>query len=244
MLFGAVLLSLAACNNSEQSKDKETTTTPDSSPTTNNAESAPPPSAPVSTISTTPTSMLVIRHKVANYEKWKMAYDGHDSARLANGLHSYVIGRGVQDPGVVLVAMKVDDTAKAMAFVKDPSMKPVMQKAGVIGAPNVSLITMTYQDTATISSPLRSVVAFTVKDLNTWKTNFDAANQSRTDNGLTVRAYGHEANDMNKVRVVTGLIDSAKAVAYFKSDTLKKRMEASGVIGKPDRFLYRVVQRY
>jgi hypothetical protein len=39
-------------------------------------------------------------------------------------------------------------------------------------------------------------------------------------------------------------MDTAKAFAYYKSDALKKRREASGVIGEPDRFLYRVVKRY
>jgi hypothetical protein len=33
-------------------------------------------------------------------------------------------------------------------------------------------------------------------------------------------------------------------MAFFKSDMLKKRMEASGATSPPDRFLYRVVQRY
>jgi hypothetical protein len=39
-------------------------------------------------------------------------------------------------------------------------------------------------------------------------------------------------------------MDTAKAFAYYKSDILKKRRAESGVIGEPERFLYRVVQRY
>ena len=133
---------------------------------------------------------------------------------------------------------------RANTFRKDPSLKAVMQSAGVVGTPEIRMITMTWQDTAMVSSPLRSVVSFTVKDWATWYREFEAGDQLRKDNGLAVRGVGHEATDDHKVRVVTALLDSAKAVAHFKSDTLKKRMQASGVTGQAERFLFRVVRRY
>ena len=75
----------------------------------------------VNTIITTPENMMIVTHKVADFAKWKMSYDEHDSMRLANGIHNYVIGRGAQDSNTVLVAVKVDDIAKAKAFAKDPA---------------------------------------------------------------------------------------------------------------------------
>src|SRR5438045_2644151 len=91
-------------------------------------------SAPAAnTVITTPQNMVIVKHKVANFDKWKPAYDGHDSARLADGLHSYVIGRGMKDPNMVMVAMKADDITKAKAFAKDPGLKAAMQKGGVTG---------------------------------------------------------------------------------------------------------------
>src|SRR5436190_6337917 len=62
--------------------------------------------APVNTIITTPVNMVIVTHKVANFAKWQAAYDGHDSARLASGLHSYVIGRGLKDTNMVMVVLK------------------------------------------------------------------------------------------------------------------------------------------
>ena len=236
LFITASLLSMNACNDSSQSKDDNTGDT--SSPPVANTP------APASTIVTTPQHMLVVRMKVANYAKWKPTYDERDSARLASGLHSYVIGRGLQDSNTIIVALKADDTARAMAYTKDPALKAAMQKGGLIGTPKTDLMTLTWQDTAMISTPLRSVVMFTVKDWETWKTHFESGNQQRIDNGLMVRNYGHVAGDNHKVRVVTALIDSAKAVAYFKSDELKKRRQESGVTGEPERFLFRIVQRY
>jgi hypothetical protein len=177
-LIATVSFSMVACNNSEQTKS---TNTGDSGTATTQEQ---PPVTPVSTVSTTPQNMLVIRHKVKDFAKWMAAYDADDTARMAAGIHSYVVGRGLQDSNMVLIAMKVDDTAKAMAFGKSPSLRAVMQKAGVIGVPNSSLVTMTYQDTASVNAPIRSVVSFTVKDWGVWQQNFEAGAQGRKDNGL------------------------------------------------------------
>jgi hypothetical protein len=238
-VFSALLIALAACNNSGQTSSSQSSDT-----TSTSSATTPASTTPASSIVTTPENILVIMHKVANYAKWKPMYDGHDTARQAAGLHDYVIGRGVQDSNMVLVALKVDDTAKAKTFSKDPKLKQAMQKAGVVGAPTINLLTAVYQDTSQISTPLRSSSMFTVKDWDTWEKNFKDGEQERKDNGVMVRVYGHDASDNHKVRVVTALLDSAKAMAYFNSDALKKRRQASGVVGDLNRFIYRIVQRY
>lgn len=208
------------------------------------ADSAKVAVTPKITTITTPQSMMVATHKVSNYAKWKTSYDAHDSARLANGIHSYVIGRGEKDSNMIMVAVKVDDMAKAKAFAKDPGLKKAMQKGGVTGAPTINFVTITFQDTAAAASDLRSRTTFTVKDWDAWQKGFEEGKQERLDNGIAVRAFGHDADNDKKVVLVTVVLDTAKAFAYYKSDMLKKRREASGVISEPERFLYRVVQRY
>lgn len=188
--------------------------------------------------------MVVVTHKVANYAKWLIAYDGHDSARVANGLHNYVIGRGLEDSNMVMVALKVDDTAKAKAFEKSPGLKEVMQKAGVLGAPTIFINTATWQDTATIGPAPRSMATLMVKDWDAFVKGFEDGKQTRIDNGIMDRVIGHAMDDNKKVFVVTAITDTAKAFAYYKSDDLKKRRAASGVIGEPSRFLFRIAKRY
>jgi hypothetical protein len=145
---------------------------------------------------------------------------------------------------MVLVSLKVDDIAKAKAFAKDPGLKKAMQKGGVTGMPSFAFLTMTFQDTAQVASDIRSRTSFMVKDWAAWQKAFEEGKQERLDNGIALRAFGHDADNDKKVMLVTVVLDTAKAFAYFKSDMLKKRRAASGVIGEPDRFLYRVVQRY
>jgi hypothetical protein len=236
LLFYSMVFLLTSCAGSESEKKTSTDST--------TADSTTAVVTPKITTITTPQNMLVVKHKVSNYAKWKTSYDAHDSARLVNGMHSYVIGRGLQDSNMILVAVKVDDMAKAKAFAKDPGLKKAMQKGGVTGTPTFAFVTMTFQDTALVASDIRARTTFTVKDWGAWQKAFEEAKQERLDNGIAVRAFGHDADDDKKVVLVTVLMDTTKAYAYYKSDMLKKRRAASGVIGEPDRFLYRVVQRY
>jgi len=198
----------------------------------------------VNTIVTTPQLMATIKHKVKDFASWKAAYDLHDSARLANGLHSYVIGRGMDDSMMVMVAMKVDDLAKAKAFTKDPGLKTVMQKGGVVGAPEISFTNILWQDTVSVGRIPRVISTFTVKDFDAWKTAFEGGRQERMDNGAVDRQYGHDADDNHKVSVVTALTDEAKTKAYWSSDALKKRRDAAGLTSEPKRFIFTIVQRY
>jgi len=233
--IGVVIL-LTSCG----SGSNEKTTATDSTASADTAAKA----QAVNTIITTPQNMEVIKHKVADFAKWSIAYEGHDSARLASGLHNYVIGRGLTDSNMVVVALKVDDTTKAKAFAKDPGLKAAMQKAGVLGVPTISIVTETWQDTAKIESTLRSRASYMVKDWDAWLKGFEDGKQERIDNGILDRVVGHDLDDLKKVYVVTAIVDSAKAFAYYKSDALKKRRLASGVIGEPVRFLYQIVKRY
>jgi hypothetical protein len=238
--FWAAVLYLTSCSGNEEKKASDTTTvtTSDTMTTTTAGTTAP------AAADTTPVAMMVARHKVKNYTDWKASYDAHDSLRQANGIHSYAIGRGLQDSNTVLVAVTVDDMAKAKAFAKDASLKKAMQKGGVTGTPTFRFLTMTYRNQVTVPTELRSMTTFSVKDWNAWKTNFEDGRQQRLDNGLTDRAYGHDADDNNKVVLVVAVNDTAKARAYWNSDQLKQRRMQGGVIDTPERFVYQVVQRY
>lgn len=237
--YAVIAILFASCGGGDNKKDNGTGADTTAAP----GMAADTPQE-VNTIVTTPQNMMIVTHKVTDYTKWLSAYEAHDSVRLAFGAHNYVLGRGVTDTNMILIALKVDDIAKAKAFSKDPGLKKAMQKAGVIGNPNISLTVANYQDTAKISSDMRSRTTFTVKDWDAWQKAFTQGRQERLDNGLVERVYGHDPDDNKKVTLVVAITDTAKAAAYWKSDALKKRRAASGVTTEPQRFLFRIVKRY
>lgn len=239
-LFGVLFFCLPGCNSNQDKSTTESTSTDTSVSSSVNEPGT------VSSIVTTPQHMLMAKHKVANYAKWKASYDEpqHDSLRRANGLQTYVIGRSPADSNMILVVLKTDDPAKAKIFSKDASLKKAMQKGGVTGTPVISIANMVWQDTSALVGPVRSLTTFTVKDWATWEKSFQEGAQERLDNGLAVRTYGHDVDDNKKVTLVTAITDSVKAAAYWKSDMLKQRRAAGGVVGEPNRFLFHIVERY
>jgi hypothetical protein len=229
-----------SCGSNQSNESEKSTTDTAKTATT----PAPAETTPASTTTTKPQDLMVVMHKVKDFSKWKAAYDAHDSMRLASGVHSYVVGRGAMDSSMVLVATKVDDMQKAKAFATSAGLKQAMQKSGVVGAPTVKFVTLVFQDTAQVSTDLRSRTSISVKDWDKWQKAFDSTRQLKTDNGLMIRGYGHEVDNPHNVTIVSAITDTAKAMAYWKSDLIKQRMAASGVQGQPVRFIYHVVQRY
>jgi hypothetical protein len=241
LLCAAISLLLIACGNADTTNGNTTDTT-GTTDTTANLNQAATPTA--SNIVTTPENIVVARYKVSDYAKWRTQYDTRDSMRTANGLHNYVLGRGAEDSNTVMVAVKADDMAKARAFAQSAALQSALQKGYVKGKPTYTFCTVVYQDMSPNMSDLRSMSFFTVKDWDAWKKAFESGRGLREENGLTDRAYGYEADDNHKVVVVAAINDSAKAAAYWRSDTLKQRRAAAGVTGEVERFVYRVVQKY
>ena len=232
--FAALLLFTISCNDApdEPAADETTgdTTVAETTPAAEPAAAA-------------PQTIMIARHKVKDYAKWKASYEAHDSLRLANGMHSFVIGRGVEDPNMLLVAVKADDVEKAKAFGKSDHLKKAMEAGGVVGTPKIFLATVPILNTSA-KSDLRSISFITVKDWDKWKSHFEANKQERLESGLEDRGYGHDVDDNHKVVVVFSVLDSAKGRAFQKGPAMQKRLDSSGVVGAPDRFWYRVVQTY
>jgi hypothetical protein len=229
--IAAVIILFSSCNSNNDKKTEENKTDSLTTTTTVTAPSG-------------PTEVMIVKHKVADYAKWKPGYDAHDSARLANGLHSYVIARGVEDSNMVLVAMTMDDLNKAKAMAADPGLKDVMKKAGVVGAPEIDYIHSVMNDTTAIQQTIRLMVRYKVKDFDAWKKSFDSNKQVRMNAGLTDRVVAYTADDNHHVTLVFAVADMDKAKAFLDSKDLKERREAAGVEGPVSVFFYRIVQKY
>ncbi len=228
-----------ACNNgSEDKKADATTPAPD---TTAKSTTGATPAAPAK-----PLNMLVIIHKVANYAKWLPVYEADDSARKANGLTNYVVGRGLgSDSNNVMIALKMADIEKAKAFGNSPALKDKMKMGGVMGAPTTFFEEQVFMDTTTLAPNVaRVMVTHKVKDWDAWKKEFDSHKQARLDAGLADRVVGHSIEDNHMVRIVFAITDMAKAKAFMASKDLKDKMAAAGVEGPPTFWYYTVAKKY
>jgi hypothetical protein len=79
---------------------------------------------------------LIVRHTVADYEKWRPYFDGDATRRRSNGATGVnQVYRDVDDPKTITLVLEWDKPENALKFGKDPALAAVMEKAGVIGQP-------------------------------------------------------------------------------------------------------------
>lgn len=80
---------------------------------------------------------LLVRHNVADFAKWKPVYDAHLAARQKAGLQEKNLLRSVDNPNEVVLLFEAEDLKKAQAFTESSDLREAMQKAGVVGKPDI-----------------------------------------------------------------------------------------------------------
>jgi heme-degrading monooxygenase HmoA len=80
---------------------------------------------------------MLVRHKVADFAKWKPVYDDHLSARQKAGLKEVHLLRNIENPNEVILLFSVEDHDKAKAFAASDDLRQAMQRAGVSDKPDV-----------------------------------------------------------------------------------------------------------
>jgi hypothetical protein len=190
-----------------------------------------------------PFKVIVIKHDVADYNKWRAAYDAHDSIRMLYGISHFVIGRGMDNPNTIMVIDKMSDVNKAKDFSMLPSLKDVMKKAGVMSTPKYGFYEVIRNDDSKINLKDRLMVTHRVKDFDAWLKVYDEEGTiKRMEEGLIDRGMARSADDPNVVTLVFAISDIDKAKAMMNSEAQKKVMMEAGVEGVPEMFYYKLVE--
>jgi len=83
---------------------------------------------------------VLVRHKVADYNRWKEAFDSHLNVRKRGGETGCRIFHTVDDPREVVLFLDWDGIETARKFMNSEELRQAMQRAGVEGAPEVRYI--------------------------------------------------------------------------------------------------------
>ena len=82
-------------------------------------------------------NFLLLRHRVADFARWKAAYDAHTPSRTAAGLKQKELLQDVNDPNQIVLLFEVADLQKAKAFMESADLQEAMRGAGVAGIPDL-----------------------------------------------------------------------------------------------------------
>ncbi len=80
---------------------------------------------------------MIVRHNARDYSEWKTGYDAHEPIRAAAGLTEKHLLQDADDPNVVTLIFEAKDLKRAEEFSKSDDLREAMQKAGVIGKPDI-----------------------------------------------------------------------------------------------------------
>ncbi len=83
---------------------------------------------------------VLIHHKVADYGRWKAAFDGHLNTRKSRGELGFRLFQSVEDPRDVTVLSDWDSVEHARRFMESNELRDAMQNAGVQGTPDVRFV--------------------------------------------------------------------------------------------------------
>lgn len=189
-----------------------------------------------------PFKVVMVQHKVKNFEQSEAGYFNRDSLRNAFGITHYVIGRDLKDSNTVFVVDKIEDMEKAKSYYALPATKTAMKKAGVGGPPGFTYAEFVRVNDNPVQFTEGVAVSHRVKDFAAWLKVYDADATSRSANGFIERGIARNLQDSNTVSVLFEVSDMAKAKARMASPDLKKMMTDAGVEGPPTIRWYRLIK--
>jgi hypothetical protein len=83
---------------------------------------------------------MLVRHTVEDYERWKPIFDEHGLTRQANGSKGGQLFRSADNPNEIIMLIEVEELERARQFAMSDDLRQTMQRAGVMGRPDVSFL--------------------------------------------------------------------------------------------------------
>ena len=87
--------------------------------------------------------MMIVRHKLKDYGKWRPEFDNHAAKQKAAGLSHPRVLRSADDPNEIVIVFDTADTKKAREFANSPDLKETMRKSGVTDVPTIYFLEST-----------------------------------------------------------------------------------------------------
>ncbi len=84
---------------------------------------------------------VIVTHEVKDYSSWRKGFDADASNRKNAGFKVSGVYADVNNPNMISVIGEFPSAAAAEAFTTSPKLKEVMEKAGVVGKPDVKVLT-------------------------------------------------------------------------------------------------------
>ena len=82
-------------------------------------------------------ALVLIRHRIEDYAKWKKEFDGFIEKRRAGGEKTFRVAHITSDKNNLCLVFDWDTTANAKRFLDSPDLAAAMKRAGVTEKPDI-----------------------------------------------------------------------------------------------------------
>jgi hypothetical protein len=82
----------------------------------------------------------ILTHEVKDFSEWKKGFDADEANRTGMGVSVTGVYQAADKPNMVTVITQVPSVEAIQGFLANPDLKMIMEKAGVIGAPEVKIL--------------------------------------------------------------------------------------------------------
>lgn len=83
---------------------------------------------------------ILIQYQVQKFADWKKVYESMAEFRTSSGAIASVAYQDASDPNKITVVNKWNTLTNAQKFTQSLELKTAMEKAGVLGPPNISFL--------------------------------------------------------------------------------------------------------
>jgi quinol monooxygenase YgiN len=83
---------------------------------------------------------VIVTHAVEAYDAWRAVYDDLDYYRRQKGIVGHAVNQELGKPNQVIVYHQANDLDALRAFVDSTEVKEAMQRAGVLGTPDIRFV--------------------------------------------------------------------------------------------------------
>ena len=181
-----------------------------------------------------PPAAVLITHSVADFDRWKVGFDQHESARRDAGAVGHHINRAEDDPNNVTVYLALTDVDRARAFAESDDLAAQMGSFGVL--PPVELRWMVPVREAIVWD--RQLPAFLLHhraaDFDRWVAGYDAAAELQAAKGIVGHAANRSLDDPSVISVYHQAESFDTLRSFLDDPGLKAAMEEAGVTSAPE----------
>jgi hypothetical protein len=86
---------------------------------------------------------VIISHECKNYSVWRKVFDADEVNRLKAGFKSKGVYHSVDNSNKITIIGEAPSVAAINGFMANPELKAAMEKGGVIGMPDVKILSKT-----------------------------------------------------------------------------------------------------